>query len=59
MWLPVRVGKRDEKKHQRLLWTPGFPMKTFIYTKERQNRAIVEEEKTIFEYIYVYVKLGK
>lgn len=35
-------------------------MKTFIYIKETQNRAIVEEEKkTIYEYIYVYVKLGK
>lgn len=31
-----------------------------VYLYERQNRAIVEEEKkTIYEYIYVYVKLGK
>lgn len=34
-------------------------MKTFIYMKETQNRAIVQEEKYIYEYIYVYVKVGK
>lgn len=34
-------------------------MKTFIYMKETENRAIVEEEETIYEYIYVYIKLGK
>lgn len=31
-----------------------------VYLYERQNRAIVEEEKkTIYEYIYVYIKVGK
>lgn len=34
-------------------------MKTVIYIEEIQNRAIVEEEKSIYEYIYVYIKLGK
>lgn len=32
----------------------------YLYERKTQNRAIVEEEKkTIYEYIYVYVKLGK
>lgn len=34
-------------------------MKTFIYMKETENRAIAEEEETIYEYIYVYIRLGK
>lgn len=27
--------------------------------KETENRTIVQEEETIYEYIYVYIKLGK
>lgn len=49
----------DSTRHQRLSWTPGFPRKTFIYIKYGTNGTLVDEKKTIYEYIYVYVKLGK
>lgn len=50
---------QEAERDQRLSWTPSFPMKTFIYMKETENRAIAEEEETIYEYIYVYIRLGK
>lgn len=37
-----------------------FPNEDVYLYERKTNRAIVEEEKkTIYEYIYVYVKLGK
>lgn len=36
-----------------------FPNEDVYLYERKTNRAIAEEEKTIYEYIYVYVKLGK
>lgn len=60
----LTVDRKSEhaRKTGRCFWllrTPGFPTKTFIYKKDTQNRAIVELKKTIYEYIYVYLKVGK
>lgn len=41
------------------MWTPGFPMKTFIYMKDKTELLWKKKKKAIYEYIYVYVKLGK
>lgn len=36
-----------------------FPVKTFIYMKEAKIEILRKKKKTIYEYIYVYIKVRK
>lgn len=51
--------KRGLKKTSDVIMDTRFPNEDVYLYEKRQNRAIVEEETAIYEYIYVYVKLGK
>lgn len=60
MWLPVRSGvdrKKSEQKRLKetleVIMDTRFPNEDVIYIKERQNRAIVEEEKKLYMNIFM------
>lgn len=59
VWIERESGQERLKETSEVITDTRFPNED-VYLYEREtNRAIVEEEKTIYEYIYVYVKVGK
>lgn len=61
MWLPVRSGVDRKKKSEQerlketleVIMDTRFPNEDVIYIKERQIRAIVEEEKKLYMNIFM------
>lgn len=62
MWLPVRqrCGQWTLTETSQVIMDTRFPNEDiYLYKEERQTELLWKKKKKLYEYIYVYIKLGK